>query len=278
MSTIDLLLNLAGVLLWLGWRAVGLVGPAPAATISSVLKRAESRRPRRWLFLVWLVALLALRGLVYLRIGSSVNWVPGLNILVVRPEFNSVSPERMLVFSFASFGFTLGVLYMWLGLVSVLHRRAPETEVWPKLVRLHLGVLERLPPALKLTAPIVLVAALWVAVNPLMANAGMVPQPVSATQLWEQAVLVGLGTMLAWKYLLALILFLGVLNSYLYLGTSSFWAFVGSTSRNLLQPLQRLPLRAGRVDCAPLVGLAACWLGFTALERLLHLLLARLPL
>ena len=278
MNFIDLLLNLAGVLLWLGWRAVGMVRSAPAATISSVLKRAEIRRPRRWLFLVWLVALLALRGLLYWRIGSSVNWVPGLDLGVVRPEFNSVSPQRMLVFSFASFGLTLAVFYMWLSFIAVLNRSGLEADVWQKLVRLHLGILQRLPSVLKLATPMVLAAALWMVASPLMVRAGMAPKPVSAAQLWEQAAVVGLGTTLAWKYLMVLILFLGILNTYLYLGNSSFWTFVGTTSRNLLQPLQRLPLRAGRVDCAPVVGLALCWLGFTAVEKFLNFLFARLPL
>ena len=47
-----------------------------------------------------------------------------------------------------------------------------------------------------------------------------------------------------------------VLNSYVYLGDFAFLDFVNTTSHGLLRPLRRLPLRVGRVDLAPLAGMA----------------------
>ena len=167
---------------------------------------------------------------------------------------------------------------MWLLLISVVNRSVPDTDVWQKLVRLHLGWLQRLPSVFKLGGPPVVTMAVWVLLDPVLVTSSMAARPVSLAHLWQEAALVGLGTLLAWKYLVVLVLFFGVLNMYLYLGNFSFWTFVGATSRNLLKPLQRLPLQVGRIDCSPVLGLALAWLAFTASEWLLNLLFAPRPL
>ena len=82
----------------------------------------------------------------------------------------------------------------------------------------------------------------------------------------------------AWKYLLAGLLFLGVLNTYLYLGNFSFWTFIQTTVGNLVRPLRWLPLRWGRIDLVPLLALGLVWFVFTYLEFGLNRLFARLPL
>jgi uncharacterized protein YggT (Ycf19 family) len=106
----------------------------------------------------------------------------------------------------------------------------------------------------------------------------MTAPPSSVGHLAQQSALVGLGTVLAWKYLVTGALFLGVLNSYLYLGRWSLWAYVQTTSRNLLRPLRLLPLHVGRVDFAPVLGLALAWLAFTYAEIGMSRLFGRLPL
>jgi uncharacterized protein YggT (Ycf19 family) len=47
---------------------------------------------------------------------------------------------------------------------------------------------------------------------------------------------------------------LHLIASYVYLGTSPMWDFVGVTASNLLAPLRWLPLRLARFDFAPLAG------------------------
>lgn len=278
MDLVDYLLNGAGLLLWLSWRSVRFVKPAPAMRISSVLHQVESRRTHRWLLLAWLVCLLFGRSLLYWRIGSRVNWVPVLDIGSLSLQFNSVSPVRMLVFSFASFGVILSVLYIWLMLLDVVNRRAPESDIWQKLVRLHLGFLRRFPAALKLVAPAIGLGIIWVLVNPLLVDAGMAARPGSSAHLIQQAVVVGAGAFLAWKYLIVTVLFLGVLNTYLYLGSHSFWTFVSITNRHMLGPVKRLPLRIGKIDLSGALALAAVWLVFTGGERFLSALFMRVPL
>ncbi len=278
MNLVDVLFNGAGLLLWLSWRTVRFVRPAPAMTIYSVLREAKSGRSRRRLALVWLILLLGGRSMLYWRVGSRVDWVPTIGIGALSLPFNSISPGRMLAFSLASFGLVLAVFHMWLLLIDVINRHLPDSDLWQKLVRLQLGWMARLPPVFKVFGPAFIASGLWVAVNPWLVSAGMTARPLSAAHLWQQAFVVGAGACLAYKYLIVLILFLGVMHSYLYLGNYTFWTFVGATSRNLLSPLHRLPLRLGRVDLSPVLGIAVVWLFFTGCEQMLGYLFTRLPL
>lgn len=278
MDVADYCLNLAALLLWLSWRSARFVRPAPAISIQSVLKPIVTSKPRRWVSMVWLLGLLVGRGVLYWRVGSNVHWVPTLNIGCVSLQFNSVSPPRMLVFSFASFGVVLFVFYVWLLLLDFINRRVPDSDNWQRIVRLHLGWLRHLPGPFKLFAPVVVLASLWVVVNPWLVNAGMAVRPSSAMHMVQQAAVVGLGAILAWKYLIVLVLFLGVLNTYLYLGTHSFWRFVSMTNSNVLSPFRVLPLRFGRVDISGLVAMVLAWLIWTTAERYLSILFRRLPL
>src|SRR3974390_1650027 len=76
MGLIDFILNLAGLLLWLNWRAVRLdpLSRATPATLAGTLRRAEAPRLKRWHFLAALGGLLLLRAVLYWQIGSAVNW------------------------------------------------------------------------------------------------------------------------------------------------------------------------------------------------------------
>jgi uncharacterized protein YggT (Ycf19 family) len=78
--------------------------------------------------------------------------------------------------------------------------------------------------------------------------------------------------------LIAVVLLLHVVNSYLYLGNHAFWSFINATARNILAPLRWLPLRVGRVDLTPVVGIAVVLLGLGLGERGLTWLFSRLPL
>jgi uncharacterized protein YggT (Ycf19 family) len=278
-NRVDLLLNLAGLLLWLGWRAVRLQAPvARPGAMAHLLKQADAPPSRRWTYLGVLVLLLALRAVFYWRVGSQVDWVPALDVGAINLPFNSVSLVRMALYSMLSFALVLAVFYMWLLLLSVVNRSLPDTDPWQRAVRRSLGWLDVLPAVIKVIAPVLVVGGLWWVANPWLARLGMTASPSSPAHLAQQSLLVGLGALLAWKYLLAGVLFLGVLNTYLYLGNWSLWSFVQATSRNLLAPLQVLPLRLGRVDFSPILGLALLWLVFTYAEFGLNYLFGRLPL
>lgn len=279
MNRVDFLLNLAGLLLWIEWRAVRFTAPAgTAGAMSGVLKHAAARRTRRWFYLAALVGLLVIRCGFYWRVGSQLDWVPSLDLGAVTLPFNSVSLSRMGLYSALSFGVVLAVFHLWLLLLSMVNQGVPDTDPWQRLVRQNLGWVESWPLPLKLVAPVLLVGAFWWVAHPSLARLGMTATPGSVGHLAQQSVLVGLGTALAWKYLVTGVLFLSVLNTYLYLGSWNFWAFVQVTSRNLVRPLQFLPLRFGRVDFVPVVGLGLAWLVFSYGEIGLNLLFGRLPL
>ncbi len=73
-------------------------------------------------------------------------------------------------------------------------------------------------------------------------------------QLLVQAAVIGLGSYLAWKYLILGILMFHLVNTHVYLGNLPVWNCVDATARNLLAPLRWLPLRA-----SVKLTLRRCW-------------------
>ena len=104
---------------------------------------------------------------------------------------------------------------------------------------------------------------------------GIVPASSSILRLVEQGALIGLAAYLSASYLLALMLFLHLLNSYVYLGEWSIWRLASSTSRQLVKPL--FGLRIGRFDLAALVGLILVVAIAQLADRALPGLYQRLP-
>jgi uncharacterized protein YggT (Ycf19 family) len=224
-----------------------------------------------------LLALLVGRSVFYWQAGSSLNWDPGipLSSIALVSHGNLVSgaapptvgicsntlmfrsdlPGRMMLFSFFSFGATLGFFYLCLLLLSAVNAPVSDADPAQRLVRLHLGRLERWPVAVKLLLPLLVMTALWCALNPLLLWIDLVP-PVSTWHLLAQGAVIGLAAYFALKFVVLGFLALYVLNSYIYLGDSPFLSFVNTTARGLLRPLHWLPLRLGRVDLAPLAGMA----------------------
>jgi uncharacterized protein YggT (Ycf19 family) len=277
MNLADFLLNLAGLLLWVSWRSAG-VAPAASTAVPWMSRPSVSMPARRHWLLAALVGLLAVRAWFCWRIGMELDWIGSLDLGVIVLPFNSASLQRMLLYSALSFLVVLAVFYLWLLLLSMVNHRVGGALPLQRFVRQQLGWMDRWPAVLKLVGPWVLVAALWFAVNPLLVQLGMAAAPKSTTHCWQQGAVLGAGTILAWKYLVAFVLFLHVLNTYLYLGNHSFWSFINATAHNLLRPLRWLPLRLGRVDLAPVAGIAVVLFGLELGQRGLTWLFGRLPL
>jgi uncharacterized protein YggT (Ycf19 family) len=275
MGLVDFILNLAGLLLWLNWRSVRFdpLGKRTPATLIGTLRRAEPRRWRRWHLLAALGGLLLLRAGFYWQIGSAAHWTGTLNLSVITLSFRSDFFARMLWFSFFSFGLTLGVFYLWLLLLSILAGPEPIH----RLVRMQLGRIDGWPRGVKLFLPLAITAAFWQAASRLLTWLQIIPKPVSAAQQIEAALIVGLNSYLVWKYVIAALLALHLLNSYIYFGKNPFWSYVNAEARTLLSPLRALPLQAGKVDFAPVVGLALVFLVAELAGRGLFFLYGRLP-
>ena len=112
MSLIDLILNLAALLLWLNWRAIDFATiSSPRVSIVSNLKRLN-RSPSRWIFFVILLAVLLGRAVIYRQLGAALDWVAAIPLGPTTLHFRSDNWGRILLFSFLSFGVVLGIFYM----------------------------------------------------------------------------------------------------------------------------------------------------------------------
>lgn len=280
MSLIDLILNAAGLLLWLSWRTEPFNPQklVSTRTLIGTLRRADSPRLRRWHFLAILAGLLFCRAVVYWQIGPGVNWTASTDLGVISVSFRSDVFKRMLLFSVLSFGVTLVIFYLCLLLLSLL--RGPTGESLPanRFVHTHLGRMDTWPRGLRLVLPWLGVGLSWWLSSWPLAYWAVIPHPVSAAHRFEQALVVGLGSYLAWKHLVVGLLALHIVNTYVYFGDHPFWKFVDQTALTLVRPLRRLPLRIGKVDLSPAVAIVVVLVLGQLVETGLMRLYARLPL
>src|ERR1017187_2229039 len=196
MGLIDFILNLAGLLLWLNWRAAKAdpLGKTKPATLIGTLRRAEPANASRWHLAAALGGLLLLRALFYWQIGSAANWTGTLNLSVITLSLRSDYFVRMLLFSIFSFGLTLGVFYLWLLLLSIL--AGPEPLPFHRLVRMPLGGIDRWARGVKFLLPLMVTATFWWLASWLLAELQIIPKPVSTAQRFEESLAIGLGALL----------------------------------------------------------------------------------
>jgi uncharacterized protein YggT (Ycf19 family) len=225
--------------------------------------------------------LLLLRAGIYWQIGSAANWAGKLDLGITALSFSSnlsgpmLSFLRMLLFSIFSFGLMLGVFYLWLLLLSIL--AGPQPLPFHRLVRMPLGGMDRWTRGVKFLLPLMVTATLWWLASWLLVWLQVIPPLVSPAHRIEESLVIGLGSYLAWKYLIGALLVLHLLNSYIYFGKHPFWAYVNAEAQTLLSPLRAVPLRAGKVDFAPVVGIVLVFLAAELAGRGLVLLYGKLP-
>lgn len=280
MRLIDFILNLAGLLLWLNWRAAKAdpISKSRPATLIGTLRRAEPGGMKGWHLAVALGALLLLRALFYWQVGSTVNWTARLYLGATVLPFSSslsgplVSFLRMVGFSVFSFALLLGIFYSLMLLLSILNGPMPTHQ----LVKVQLGKIDGWPRWIKFLLPFAAVLLAWVPASLLLAWLQVTLQSDSVPRRIEEAVVIGLRSYLVWKFLIAAILILHLLNSYIYFGRHPLWNYVNVLAKRLLRPLESIPLRAGKVDFAPVVGIALVFLLAELAERALNYLYGHL--
>ncbi|HEY1660789.1 MAG TPA: hypothetical protein VGI03_00070 [Verrucomicrobiae bacterium] len=273
MGIVDFILNLAGLLLWLNWRAekADPVGKRRPATLIGTLRRADSNS-RRWQIPAVIAGLILFRALLYWQIGSAANWWSAkLDLGVTELFFRSTYFWQMFFFSVFSFIETLWIFHLWLLLLSLLNGPPPFNN----FVRTQLGALDRLGRRTKILLPFIATAVLWWVASWLLAWLAVIPNQISALHRLEESLVMGLAAYLAWKVVAVLLLVLYLLNSYIYFGKQPFWNYVNAEAQTLLSPLKSIPLRAGRADFAPVVGIVLVLLLAGMAERLLFFLHGR---
>ncbi|HEY3916113.1 MAG TPA: hypothetical protein VGN61_16630 [Verrucomicrobiae bacterium] len=256
MSAIDFILNIAGLLLWLNWRAIPFV-PAvrPGMSLVSTIRPAARPTPRIY-YLVALIALLGIRAVAYWQLGTQTDWSPRIPLGPVTFWFRSDLPGRMVLFSFLSFGVALGILYLCLLLLSWVHPPTSEIDPAQRLVRAHLGWLDRWPTVMKVLLPLLVTALVWCACYPLLVKLRIVPTDVNSPwRVVAQGAVVGLAVYLVLKFFLVAVFALYLLNSYVYLGEFPLWNFINLTARGLLRPIKWIPLQVGKIDFAPVLAI-----------------------
>jgi uncharacterized protein YggT (Ycf19 family) len=275
MGYVDFILNLAGLLLWLNWRSIRFdpLGKRKPATLMGTLRPASPPKFRRWHVLAFIGGLLLLRAVVYRWLGASV-WAGQLDLGVTVLSFRSDSFLRMLVFSVFSFGLALGIFYLCLLLLSLLQGPEPIHG----LVKIPLGRVDGWPRWAKILLPLVVAIIGWCLVFRLLVGLQVLPPTISVAQRLEQSLVIGLRGYLVWKFPVVAILALYLLNSYIYFGNHPFWKYIHALAQKLLRPLRAIPfLRIGRVDFAPLVGIALIFLAAEGVGRGLTWLYAKVP-
>jgi len=271
-NILDLIFNIVCLLLWLNWRSQGLAAlPSrpPALELVGTLRRAGPSPRERWSSPLVLAGVLVLRAFLYWQFAQSARWIPQISLPAFVIHFRPDVFALMLVFSVLSFAIVLGAFYFSLLLVAAVNHGEKEREPWTALVRAHLGLFARLPAWASLALPFIAGFLFWLGIGPLLALL-QVHSPIrSFGQLCGQAAVVGIGAWLLWKYVLVVLLGLHIISSYVYLGNTPFWNFIGLTARRLLRPLAWLPLRVGRIDLTPFVALALVVVAATYAPRAL---------
>jgi uncharacterized protein YggT (Ycf19 family) len=246
MSLIDFILNLAGLLLWFNW----------CAAQSGTGGRNLSFPPLRWFSLAALFGLVCGRAFFYRMLGPAVDWTAGLDLGAVTLYFRTDEFTLALLFSALSFARALVLAYVWMLAVCVLNRNSDALDWISRFIRLRLSLLARWPFYVQVLLPMFFVVAAWPGLHALLTHVGITSRLPTFGRLILQGTLIGLGTYLSLKYLITAVLLADLLAGYVYFGRGPIWDFVSTTAKSLLAPLRRLPLRAGKTDCAPLVGVA----------------------
>ena len=204
LPVVDDILNLAGLLLFLGWRSTRFdpLVRTSASSLAGTLRRAEPQRWKGWQFLAAVVGLIAIRAWFYWQISEGVDWTPKLDLVVVVPKFNSNYFPPTLLYSTLSLARVLAVFYFWLLFLVVLNRHAPDSDPVQKMLRLHVGRVARWPWPVQLVLPVVLVALFWLALSPLLKQLDVSPAS-SSLHLFGQGLLIGGSLYLSLKYISA---------------------------------------------------------------------------
>lgn len=258
MDFIHMVFNLVGILLCLSWqtgnqkRPEYFIGPSLLIT---TLKRTETIRRGNGYNLLGLVLLLTIRPLFYWHIGSELNWTPALQVGPFALHFRSDYIGRMFIFSWLSFAGALGILVVWMLLLSILNHRPADSDSFQRFIQNQWGFSGELPVVLKCLYPLIAGLIFWPALRAGLSALDIMPEAQSPGMIGNEALVMAGSFYLYWKIPAFLILLMHVINTYVYLGNHPFWHLIQHSARTLVKPIRWIPLQIGKVDLAPVLAM-----------------------
>jgi hypothetical protein len=255
MLLLNLLLNLAGLLLWFGFRIVGLDRQTKLRPLSlaSTLKRAETKPARPWSLLATLLALLVGRSLLYWQLSDSTVWSPEIDFGLLTLPFRIDTWPRALLYSGASFLHALVVAHIAILLPILLNRRSPKIDPFQLLLNAQWGWLSRWPAFVLLPLIPLLAGAFWLGLERPLVWLEITSNAPAKIHPLQQAVTFGLNVFLIWSYAACLLLLAHWINTYVYVGNLGLWNCLAAAGHRLVHWLR---IRLGKLDLAPPLGIA----------------------
>ena len=245
------ILNLAGLLLWITWRAGTMPRPKPRNSFAGPTPSPGPISKHSWIYLAALVALLGLRAVFYHQFGPGLDWIPSLNLLNESPHFRSDLFPRILAYSVVSFARWLVAAYCCLALLTAVLSQTESSSSWREFLKAQFGWLGSWPSAVHWLAAIGLAIGVHLGEAEWMKAVGVWGK--TTDRLRQIPALIALD-LRATLYLIMTLLALYLLNSYVYFGEQPFLKTVNESGKRLLKPLRILPLEMGKIDLAPFIA------------------------
>lgn len=268
MGFLDLVLNIFAVWLWASWlmRVKTQNAGYRYGSVSNALNHPSKKQNRvgrhsgNWKMWVALLILLIARPLLYWDMG--LGWNAVLKFGAVSISFATTNLLAMQIFSLASFIQMLLIFYSWLLLLGIFNygNNLNENNLAHKVIHCLVGRLGNWPVGIRLCLPAMVAMPLWFFFSLILEWTGIFPQQGSIKAIFHESLVMGLCAYLPWCHLLAGLIFIYFLNSYLFLGTSPVWNYLHAITRKLLAFLYMLPLTFGKIDFVPIVGLGITFL------------------
>jgi len=258
MDFIHVVLNLIGIGLCLSWQSGQRRGPelyTDGSLLVSTVKRTDTIRRGQWLNLASLGFLLMFRPLFYWHIGSELNWTPALQVGPLALHFRSDYIGRMFIYSWLSFAGALGMGVSWMLLLSLLNHKPGDPDPIQKFIMRQWGFIGRLPVFLKCFLPLVAGLVFWPVLRAGLSALDIMPYPQSVGMIWKESLIMAGAFYLTWKIPAFVILFLHVINSYVYMGNQPFWHLIQHSAKSLMKPFKWIPLQIGKVDLSPILAM-----------------------
>lgn len=262
LETINLLLNLAGLGLWAGAFAFSrdAVRLSRPLTLLSTLRPETSAAHGRLVLLGSLTAMLVLRAAAYWNFSTSGGRLPSVDFGILSISFRSDLLTDMLAYSISSFLVFLYLYYLWMFGISLCCRSSGPVNSIENFLNQQFRFLASWHVGWKVFASLSVGAGLWLAVGSalLFFGIGEIPQESVSTLLWQSPfVAASLGC--SFLLVMAAVLALHFINSYVYFGEHAVWPFIDRTAKVYLSPFRRFPLMLGRFDFSPILGILAFW-------------------